>query len=137
MTFPMPDITTVTRPYWTGLAEGRLPYLKCADCAHSWLPARERCPECLSDRTEWQAASGGGKIVSWVVYHTAYAPHLQDRIPYNVAIVELSEGPRLLTNILDAPDGQGLTMGATVSLVIQEEGGLHLPRFALDAPPAP
>lgn len=131
MTLPMPEITDLTRPYWDGLAQGHLPYQHCLSCGHAWLPAREHCPECLSAHPEWRAASGAGQIVSWVVYHSAYAPHLQDKIPYNVAIVELAEGPRLLTNILDAPDGSGLSVGASVRLVIQPEGALHLPRFAL------
>ena len=131
MTLPLPDITDMTRPYWDGLAEGNLPYQTCGACGHAWLPARERCPDCLSDQVDWIAASGAGSIVSWVVYHSAYAPHLQDKIPYNVAIVELDEGPRLLTNILDAPDGYGLSVGASVRLVIQQEGALHLPRFTL------
>jgi uncharacterized protein len=133
MTLPMPDITDMTRPYWDGLAEGNLPYQTCGACGHAWLPARERCPDCLSDLVVWTTASGEATIVSWVVYHTAYAPHLQDNIPYNVAIVALREGPRLLTNILDAPDGTGLSVGASVRLVIKKEGTLHLPCFKLSA----
>jgi uncharacterized protein len=133
-TQPLPDITDVNRPYWDGLVDGQLRFQSCTACGHNWLPAREHCPECLSDRPGWHVAQGAGKIVSWVVYRTAYAPHLATKIPYNVAIVELVEGPRMLTNILGAPDGAGLTVGAQVQLVIQPEGALHLPRFALSAP---
>jgi uncharacterized OB-fold protein len=69
--------------------------------------------------------------VSWVVYHKAYAPHLAERVPYNVAIVELAEGPRLLTNIIDSPDGRSLAPGAAVELAIEEDFGRALPRFRL------
>ncbi len=123
--------TAVTAPYWRALSEGRLDFQHCRACGHGWLPARVRCPACLSDDSGWRPASGKGRIVSWVVYHTAYAPHLAERVPYNVAIVELAEGPRLMTNIIDHPDGQGLGVDAPVELVIETDFGRALPRFRL------
>jgi len=131
MTFPMPEITVANRPYWDGLAEGELRYQHCRACDAASLPPRERCPACLSDEVEWRVANGLGQIISWVVYHRAYAPHLKDKIPYNVTIVELDEGPRLLTNVVDAPDGRRLFTGARVALRIETEQGLSLPRFSL------
>lgn len=124
--------TKITAPYWAALREGRLDYQCCKACGHFWLPARANCPACLSSETDWRAAAGQGKLVSWVVYHKAYAPHLADRIPYNVAIVELVDGPRILTNIVDRPDGAGLTIGAPVCLQIEEDFGRAIPRFRLD-----
>lgn len=131
----MPEIieTPVTAPYWQALAQGRLDFQRCRACGHGWLPARAHCPACLSSDSEWQPASGRGRIVSWVVYHAAYAPHLAERVPYNVAIVELAEGPRLITNIVDHPDGKGLGIGAPVELVIETDFGRALPRFRLVA----
>lgn len=131
MSFPMPEITEVTRPYWDGLAAGVLRYQRCNACGNAYLPPRDRCPGCLSDRIEWPVSAGRGRIVSWVVYHKSYAAHLDHRIPYNVAIVALDEGPRLLTNIIDAPDGKGLSTGARVALSIETEEGLALARFRL------
>ena len=64
-----------------------------------------------------------------MVYHKAYAPHLADRLPYNVAIVELAEGPRLLTNIIGHPDGDGLACRAALNLAIEQDFGRPLPRF--------
>lgn len=131
MTRPTPEITAINRPYWDGLAEGALRFQRCDGCGHAWLPPRSHCPACLGTQIRWEAASGGGRIVSWVVYRRAYAPHLKDRIPYNVAIVALDEGPRLLTNITDSATGEGLSLGAAVDLTIEEDDGLHLPRFRL------
>jgi len=129
----VPEIieTAITTPYWRALSEGRLDFQHCRVCDHNWLPARAQCPACLSDESEWRPASGKGRIISWVVYRTAYAPHLTERVPYNVAIVELVEGPRLMTNIIGHPDGQGLSIGAPVELVIETDFGRALPRFRL------
>lgn len=131
MSFPAPAITDVNRPYWTGLQEGRLRYQRCPHCANAWLPARPNCPNCLSPDPEWQDASGRAKVLSWVVYHTAYAEHLKSRIPYDVTLVELEEGPRLLTNVLDSDAGRRLVPDAAVRLVIEHEEGVAIPRFRL------
>lgn len=121
--------TALTEPYWKALSEGRLDFQHCRACGHGWLPARRQCPACLSDDNQWRTASGKGRIISWVVYHTAYAQHLAERVPYNVAIVELAEGPRLMTNIVDHPDGKGLRIDMPVELVIETDFGRALPRF--------
>ena len=67
--------------------------------------------------------------MSWVVYHTAYQPAFESRLPYNVALVELSEGPRLLTNIV--ADNDALTADAPVALKVEWEGDVALARFGL------
>lgn len=131
MSFPTPDITEVNRPYWEGLAQGELRYQHCTKCGTDWLPARERCPGCLSDAHEWRPSAGAGSVVSWITYHMAYAPHLESRLPYDVTIVQLDEGPRLLTNITDSAAGEKLALGMRVTLAIEAEGTLHLPRFKI------
>lgn len=98
---PLPELTPLTTPYWTALQEGRLTYQKCEFCSHTWLPAREECPTCLSDSVCWVDASGRGKLISWVVYHRPVHEYFGDKVPYTVAIVELEEGPRLMTNLVD------------------------------------
>ena len=67
-----------------------------------------------------------------MVYNFAYADHLKDRIPYDVTVVELDEGPRLLTNVTDSEAGRRLSVGAKVILAIEEEEGIALARFRLD-----
>lgn len=132
----LPEIieTADTAPYWQALREGRLDYQHCLSCAHSWLPARAHCPQCLAGRTEWRPASGAARLISWVVYHKAYAPHLAGQLPYNVAAIELAEGPRLLSNVIDRPDGQGLEVGTALTLVISEAQGRAIPCFRLSHP---
>ena len=138
MSAPEPEITDLNRPYWEGLAAGRLLYQHCPACGHDWLPARAHCPSCLEPNPEWRPAAGGGRVISWVVYHHAYAEHLAPRIPYDVTLVELDEGPRLLTNVVDSDAGSRLSVGTRVTLAIEEESGVALARFRIaDGGPKP
>lgn len=129
MELPKPDITDLNRPYWDGLREGRLRVQRCG-CGHAWLPARRECPSCLRDGARWEDCSGRGSVLSWVVYHTAYHPAFESRLPYHVALVELDEGPRLLSRVLDGHDR--LRGGLRVELAVSWEDGLALPTFRLD-----
>lgn len=131
MELPKPDITELTRPYWDALQHDHLVFQRCA-CGHAWLPPRRQCPSCLESTITWERASGRGRLVSWVVYHTAYQEAFANRLPYVVAIVELDEGPRLITNMIDKP--AALNGDARVILVIEREGDLALPRFRLILP---
>lgn len=69
-------------------------------------------------------------VVSWVVFHVAFDPRFKDRTPYNVALVDLDEGPRLVTNIIGIPDGEDI-VGRRVVLCFEEDMGRKLPRFRL------
>jgi uncharacterized OB-fold protein len=126
-TFPAPEPTELSAPYWRALDEGRLAFQRCAACGHAWLPARGECPRCLTRESSWQTASGRAKLVSWVVYHHGYHPYYAERLPYNVAVVELAEGPRLISNIIAGE--QALRIDMPLTLVIQREAGTALARF--------
>ena len=129
MSFPLPEPTPLSQPYWDALKEGRLTFQRCRNCSHSWLPPRAECPECLAGEWDWTAAAGKGRVVSWVIYHHAYHEEFKERLPYNVALVELDEGPRLITNIVN-PDA-GIAVEKPVKLQIEDEHGVALARFAL------
>ncbi|WP_051236527.1 Zn-ribbon domain-containing OB-fold protein [Ottowia thiooxydans] len=122
------DIDAQNEPYWTGLREGCLKFQACS-CGHTWLPARALCPACLGHAWQWKDACGNGVIKSWVVYHVAYHPEFKDRLPYNVAIVKLQEGPQLITNIV-APHSQ-LHIGAKVRFKATEDAEQPLAIFEL------
>ena len=131
MELPKPEPTDLSRPFWDALRDGHLVFQRC-DCGNAWLPARKLCPACLEPTVRWERASGNGRLVSWVVYHTAYHPAFESRLPYNVALVELDEGPRLLTNMVDPHER--LRGDARVVLKVEWEGKEALARFQL-APP--
>jgi uncharacterized OB-fold protein len=135
MSFPQPDRTALSEPYWSALQAGYVVFQHCQGCGANWLPAREACPTCLGSAVAWQRSAGRGKVVSWVVYHTAYDEAFKDRLPYDVTCVELDEGPRLLTNIVDSEAGRRLRIDARVQLCIEHEGDLALARFRLESDP--
>jgi uncharacterized OB-fold protein len=118
--------------YWRMLGEGRLRFQRCARCGNAWLPPREDCPSCWSPEWRWEEASGRGKLVSWVIFHTAFHEAFEKRLPYNVAVVELAEGPRLITNIVNLEGSEEDVIDRPVSLVIETDHERALPRFRLD-----
>ncbi len=126
---PGPQRDALNTPYWDSLAKGVLSFQRCNACGHAWLPARSECPHCLADDWRWAPAGGGAKLISWVVYHMAYHPAFAHRLPYTVAVVELDEGPRLISNLVKLGDLEVLRIDQRLGLVIEDEGGTAVPRF--------
>ena len=127
---PQPEITTANKPYWDALHMGQLMYQCCPSCGACWLPARTLCPTCLKSGVVWRPAEWSGKLVSWVVFHVAYHEAFKDKVPYNVALVELKEGPRLISSVLAS--SQELYGDAPLRLKIETEDGIALPRFCIE-----
>jgi len=128
MNKPLPVITTVSAPYWQSLEQGVLCYQHCA-CGHRWLPPRPECPACLGSDWKWARACGRARLVSWVVYHTAYHEAFAAELPYNVSLVELEEGPRLISNVIGCADGRGLKAEMALELAVEYEQSVALARF--------
>lgn len=89
--------------------------------------AAHQMPATLSPDSRWTTASGRARLVSWVVYHHGYHEYYATRLPYNVALVALAEGPRLISNVVDAE--HPLRIDMPPMLVIQRESGVALARF--------
>jgi uncharacterized protein len=111
-----PVITDTNKPFYDAIAEGRLAANKCSECGHTFLPAANHCPNCLSDQVNWATLSGEGTVYSWVEYHRAYHEAFKDKIPYVVAIVQLKEGPRMISNIIDY-NSEALKVGIPIQAV--------------------
>src|SRR5258706_11880055 len=117
---PPPKVTPVNQIYWDSLRAGNLMFQRCA-CGYNWLPPRTECPSCLGRNWEWTRATGGARLITWVVYHNAYHPGVVDRLPYTVAVVELDEGPRLVTNIVEQDRNEQLRVDMALELRIEIE----------------
>lgn len=126
--FIRPVITDVNRGFWEGAASGVLSVQQCDDCQHLRYPPASRCPECLSAGWKWLPLSGRGEVLSYIRIHQKYNAAWADRVPYNVAIIQLDEGPRMISNVLpmSRPD---VEVGMPVQVVFTDEDGVVIPRF--------
>jgi uncharacterized OB-fold protein len=96
----VPIPTPETEPFWQGTRERELRLQRCDACAHVYFPPRPFCPKCAARKVSWFAASGRGSLYSYVIHHRpvpGFTP------PYSIAVVELDEGPRMLSNVIDCP----------------------------------
>ncbi|MGH2506886.1 MAG: Zn-ribbon domain-containing OB-fold protein, partial [Ktedonobacteraceae bacterium] len=91
-----------SQPYWDGIAHGELRIQRCDACSRAVFYPRSLCPHCHSDQLSWFTATGKGTIYSYTVAHQAFGSFASDA-PYVIAIVELAEGARMMTRIIDAP----------------------------------
>jgi len=123
-----PAISDVNRGFWDATARGELAIQRCDDCTTLRYPVSEVCPSCLSTATTWATMSGRGSLYSWIVFHHAYHAAWADRLPYNVGLVQLDEGPMLFSNIV-APAGTTFSLGMPLQVVFEQEGDFAIPRF--------
>lgn len=124
----IPPVILESEPFWEGLASGQLRLQRCGDCdAVVWYP-RGLCPQCSSLILAWFTASGQGVVYSYTVVRRTEGPFAA-AVPYVVAYVELAEGPRVLTNLVDCEPGQ-VHIGQAVECVFDPDGqGRALLRF--------
>ena len=97
-TKPLPQADDESREFYEGARRHELMLMRCQQCRAWRLPSRPRCPDCWSTDTEWAKASGRGTLYSFGIMHQKF-PGFADDVPYNYAVVELEEGPRIVSNI--------------------------------------
>ncbi|KAF0962820.1 Zn-ribbon domain-containing OB-fold protein [Rhodococcus sp. T7] len=115
--------------FWDAAAEGRLVFQRCDSCAFVRWPAAGVCPECMDRGYTWEEVAPRGTVWSYAVYHRAYAGYLRERVPYDVALVELECGVRLLTTLTGFDDDAD-PMGAAVVARFETVGEhQHVPVF--------
>jgi uncharacterized OB-fold protein len=128
---PLPEISERNRPFWDAAKQGELRMQRCTACGHIRFPINPVCTVCLADGTEWVALSGRGEIFAKLVYHRAFNAAFADTLPYNVVMVQLEEGPRMFSNVVDTPDDQ-FQVGDPVEVVFDAvTDEVTIPRFRI------
>jgi uncharacterized OB-fold protein len=108
---PLPHPDAMTAPYWTGARARKLLMPYCTDCGKPHFYPRSLCPHCGSARLEWKQVSGAGTLYSYTIVNRAPSPAFAPDVPYIVGIVELDEGPHLMSNVVGcAPDAAKIGM---------------------------
>ncbi len=127
---PLPRPTPETQHFWDGTREGELRLQRCDACDKVYFPPRPFCPACASRKVSVFAASGRGRLYSYVINHRA-PPRSGFEPPYSIAVVELDEGPRMMTNIVGTPQTpEALRLDMPLEVVFEAFGDeITLPLF--------
>lgn len=125
---PAPTVAPEAAPFWEATAEGKLLLPRCDDCGLVFWWPRVVCPDCHGQNLSWLESGGRGTLYSFTV--TTRGADEYARIgAYVLAFVELAEGPKMLTNIVDC-DPDALAIGEPVEAVFHDTGaGCALVRF--------
>ena len=123
-----PQIDASTQEFWDAARRGVLRIKHCNTCGANHYYPRPFCPTCWSTDVEWIDAAGTGTLYTYSVIHANDLPSFRYRVPYVVAMVDLDEGPRMETNLVECPLDR-IHVGMRVAVVFEDEGELVLPRF--------
>ena len=115
MNRPPQQESTEAGPYWEATRSRRLVLPWCTACERPFWYPRAACPGCLGSDIEWREASGNGTVYAVSVQHNAALPQFKELVPYVVALVELEEGVRFMTNVVNT-DPTGVAVGQPVRL---------------------
>ncbi len=118
---PLPVPTPQTQPFWDALAEGRVELQHCSDCERYVYYPRTHCPGCLTRDLEWRELSGNGVVHTYTIARRPTAPPWSEDLPQLIAVVELDEGPRLTTELVNV-DPDAIEVGMRVQPVFQAVG---------------
>ena len=115
---PLPTISGETKPYWDHCRRGELLIQKCDKCEEYQFYPRGICANCWSNDIQWVTASGKGTVWTFTVTYQNGTPGFADEAPYVLALVELEEGVRMFTNIVDCnPRSVSIGMPVEVTFV--------------------
>ena len=123
---PLPTPSPLTRPFWEATKQGRLVLQRCSRCGeYVWTP-QPVCRTCLTETLEWTPVSGRGSIYSFVVIERAATPAFN--APYAIVVVELEEGPRMLSDLVDV-NVEDVRIGMPVEVAFEDAGEVGLYHF--------
>lgn len=128
---PLPLIDNDTRFFWEKCKENKLMIQKCTACSQYIFYPRNICPHCMSDEIEWVESSGKGTLYSYTIAHRAGGPGYQEDVPYIVALIELDEGVRLMSTVVNCERSE-LACDLRVEVVFERvTDEITLPKFQL------
>jgi uncharacterized OB-fold protein len=126
---PLPTPDADTAPFWAGMRDGKLLLQRCRTCDHVQYYQQQICRECGGEELIQEPARGHGKVHSFSVVHRAPGPAFKDDVPYAVLLVELAEGPRVISTYTGGAV-EDVTFGMDVQLVFEQVSHeITLPRF--------
>jgi uncharacterized OB-fold protein len=126
---PLPSLQDLSGEFYDWCKRGELRFQRCGECGAWRHVPREMCPRCGSWQWEWTRSSGRGTVFTWTVVNVALHPAFAGDVPLAPAVIEMEEGVRLLSQVVDCPPEQ-LEVGLPVEVVLDEvTPEVSLPRF--------
>jgi len=125
---PVPETQPWSKKFWEGTKQGKLLIQVCNDCKSKIFYPRKYCPECWSGNLGWMEASGKAKILSFSTAYSMVEPKFMDELPYTIAYVDLDEGIRMMTRIVECKP-EDIRFDMPVEVVFHEREGFFLPYF--------
>ena len=101
---PLPVASATSRPFWDGLIAGKVNVQQCDACRGWVFYPRSRCSHCLSDRLNWREVSGRGTLYTFTIARVPTAPQFVDEVPQKLAVVQLDQGVRLTTTLVNVAE---------------------------------
>ncbi|WP_338470975.1 OB-fold domain-containing protein [Niallia sp. XMNu-256] len=128
LSVPGPTITPDSKPFWDGIARHEFLLQKCKDCNEWIFYPRNICPHCWSNQLEWLPASGKATLKTWSIVHRPGHPGWQSVAPYVLGVIELEEGPTMLTHLL-VDSHEELKIGLPLQISYTKINDVWLPFF--------
>jgi uncharacterized protein len=126
---PIPRVTPELAPFFAAAKRHQLVVQRCASCGLLRFPPRELCSRCWSRDADWTPVSGRGEVFSFYWMHQVYHPGFAADVPYAVVVIQLEEGPHLVSNVVDCAHAQ-LRIGMPVVATFEEVSDtVALPKF--------
>jgi uncharacterized protein len=116
---PIPRVDEESKAFWEACARHELYVQKCKSCGKVFYYPRSFCPEDLSSDLDWVKCSGKGTIYTFTVTRQNQSAGFRDNLPYIMAYVELDEGVRMLTNIVDCKP-EDVKIGMSVEVTFED-----------------
>jgi uncharacterized OB-fold protein len=127
--FDLPTPDDFTQAWWDAVGDGRLLIMRCSTCGRAHYYPRPFCPRCGADTVSWEEASGDATLYTWSVVYQNDLPPFNERVPYVAAVVDLAEGPRMMTNVVGC-EIEDLAVGMALRVEFTDIGdGYRVPMF--------
>lgn len=126
---PLPVPDEHSAPFFEATLRGELLLQHCDDCGRWMWPVRFRCIDCLGGSVSWRPASGRGTVYTFTIVHQIFHPGFASEVPYNVAVIDLDEGVRCYSRVVDVPNDE-LRIGQRVEALFERiSAEFALPTF--------
>jgi uncharacterized OB-fold protein len=124
---PVPDMDS--KEFWDGCHRHELLLQRCDNCHNYRYPPQVICPVCFSTDSKWEKANGRGEVYTFTVVRRALGPDWEDAVPYTIGVIQLDEGVRMVSNVVDCKP-EDVRVGMKVAVTFDDvTENVALPKF--------